>query len=117
MNRLELIEKAKGLYTELHEQDAAIRANKQDAAVVLHFKQQIAKFLISQRINIATLEYTPLPEKKKLSKPEPVEVEEKEEDNSPRNILATNSNEDLAKAMTRKSRKARKTNNNADSND
>ena len=117
MNRLEVLEKVKALYTELNGKDAEIRANRQDAAFVLKVKRDMAKILISQRINISTLEVTPLPEKKKLATPEPVKVEEKEEDNSPRNILATNSNEDLAKAMTRKSRKARKTNNDADSND
>ena len=116
MNRLEVIEKVKALYTELHGKDAEIRANKQDAAFVLKVKRDMAKILISQRINISTLEVTPLPEKKPLATPEPVKVEEKEEDESPRNILATNSNEDLAKAMARK-RKPRKPRNNADSND
>jgi hypothetical protein len=104
----------KGMYTQLKERDAQIRANKSDAAVVLRFRQELAKFLIGQRINIATLKHTPLPEKKALAKPEQIkEAEEKEQDETPRNILATNSNEDLAKAMSRKSRKPRK---DADSN-
>ena len=114
MTRLELIEMVKDMYTQLKERDAQIRANKSDAAVVLKFRQDLAKFLIGQRINIATLEHTPLPERKTLAKPEQLkEAEEKEQDETPRNILATNSNEDLAKAMSRKTRKTRK---DADSN-